>query len=173
MSEDRGTYVEHEGRPAVRFRRRFADPVERIWAAVTAPEELARWFPSAVELEPRAGGTITFTGDPHLPATSGTVLAFEPPHRLAFTWGDDELHLTVEPTTEGGSELTLVNVLERRDSAARTATGWTVCLSVLARVLAGEETQGPHGDDVEPFRPLYEAYVEAGLPSGAPIPDGI
>jgi hypothetical protein len=85
----------------------------------------------------------------------------------------DELHLTVEATADGGAELTLLNVLERRDSAARNATGWTVCLSVLSRALAGGATQGPHGDDAEPFRPLYDAYVAAGLPAGAPIPNGL
>lgn len=170
---DRGTYVEREGRPAVRFRRRYAHPVERVWAAVTTPGGLGAWFPSGVAFEPHAGASITFTGDPHLPTTHGTVLAFEPPHRFAFTWGGDELHLTLEALPDGGVELTLLNVLERRDSAARNATGWTVCLSVLGRTLAGERHQGPHGDDVEPFRPLYDAYVAAGLPAGAPIPDGI
>ena len=170
---DLGTYVEHEGRPAVRFRRRYAHPVARVWGAIATPEGLAAWFPSGVAFDPRAGAAIEFTGDPHLPTTHGTVLAFEPPRRFAFTWGGDELHLTLDPLADGGTELTLLNVLERRDSAARNATGWTVCLSVLDRTLAGERHQGPHGDDVAPFRPLYDAYVAAGLPAGAPIPDGI
>ncbi|WP_210493857.1 SRPBCC family protein [Patulibacter sp. SYSU D01012] len=173
MSEDRGTYVEHDGRPAVRFRRHLDHPPARVWAAITAPDELARWFPSGVTYEPHAGAAVTFAGDPHLPTTQGTVLAFDPPHRFAFTWGGDELHLTVEPGPDGGAILTLVNVLERRDSAARNATGWTVCLGVLARELAGERTTGPHGDDVPPFRPLYEAYVADGLPSGAPVPGDV
>jgi uncharacterized protein YndB with AHSA1/START domain len=170
---DRGTYVEHEGRPAVRFRRRYAHPTDRVWAAVTTPEGLAAWFPSSVAFAPRAGASITFSGDPHLPTTHGEVLAFEPPHRFVFTWGGDELHLTLEPLADGGVELTLLNVLGRRDAAARNATGWTVCLAVLRRALAGEPHHGPHGDDVEPFRPLYDAYVAAGMPAGAPIPDGV
>jgi uncharacterized protein YndB with AHSA1/START domain len=173
MSEERGTYLEHEGRPAVRFRRRYPHAVDRVWAAVATPEGLRAWFPSAVAFEPHVGGSITFAGDPHLPTTHGTVLAFEPPRRFAFTWGGDELRITLEPLPGGGTELTLLNVLERRDSAARNATGWTVCLSVLGRELAGERTQGPHGNDVEPFRPLYDAYVAAGLPCGAPVPGGI
>lgn len=62
---DRGTYLELDGRPAVRFRRTYPHPVERVWAAVTEPAELEAWFPSAVSMDPREGGTIEFSGDPY------------------------------------------------------------------------------------------------------------
>lgn len=42
---DLGTYIEHNGRPAVRFERTYAHSVDRVWAAVSDPEELAHWFP--------------------------------------------------------------------------------------------------------------------------------
>ena len=169
MTDDRGTYIEHDGRPAVRFRRRYSHPVERVWSAVSTPSELVRWFPSSVELEPAEGGTIRFSGDPYAEDMSGTVLAYEPPRRLAFTWGDDELHLILEPLPQGGTELTLINVLEARNTAARNAAGWHACLEVLDQHLAGAETDGPHGSD-DGWQPLYESYVADGLPSGAPVP---
>ncbi|MGH3693962.1 MAG: SRPBCC domain-containing protein [Pseudonocardiaceae bacterium] len=50
---DRGTYLEHDGRPAVRFQRTYPHPIERVWAAVTEPDELSHWFPCAVQIEPR------------------------------------------------------------------------------------------------------------------------
>ena len=62
---DLGSYVEHEGRPAVRFVRTYPHPVERVWRAVSDPAELAHWFPSAVTVEPREGGRITFSDDPY------------------------------------------------------------------------------------------------------------
>ena len=49
---DRGTYVEHDGRPAVRFQRRYPHPAQRVWAAVSQPGGLPHWFPSRLELEP-------------------------------------------------------------------------------------------------------------------------
>lgn len=168
---DRGTYVEHEGRPAVRFVRRYPHPAERVWAAVSEPGELAQWFPSRVELEPRPGGRIAFRGDPNLPAESGgTVLAYDPPHRLAFTWGGDELHLTVEPDGDQACTLTLLNVLEARDTAARNAAGWTVCLAELDTYLRDGAAEGPHSAGAQPWKEHYAAYVAAGVPSGAPIP---
>ncbi|MEV4422018.1 SRPBCC family protein [Patulibacter sp. NPDC049589] len=166
---DRGTHVEYEGRPAVRFVRRYPHSTDRVWAAVSTPEELVRWFPSRVELETRAGGTIRFSGDPYMEPTTGTVLAYAAPRRLAFTRGEDEVHLTLESLADGGTTLTLINVLEAPDTAARNAGGWPVCLVVLDRWLAGEETAGPHHAPEE-WEPVHDAYVADGLPSGAPVP---
>ena len=56
---DRGTYIEHDGRPAVRFRRTYPHPIQRVWAAVTEPEELSHWFPAAVEIGMPSGSSTT------------------------------------------------------------------------------------------------------------------
>ncbi|MGY1617903.1 SRPBCC family protein [Geodermatophilus sp. SYSU D00691] len=172
MKDDLGTYVEHEGRPAVRFVRTYRHPVERVWTAVSDPAELQHWFPSKVEIEPREGGRIAFADDPYAAAADGTILVWDPPHRLAFTWYEDELHLTLEPTGDGWCRLTLVNVLDDRSAAARNAGGWYVCLDVLGKRLDGVPTSGPHGDVAE-WEPILQAHVDAGLPSGASIPDPV
>jgi uncharacterized protein YndB with AHSA1/START domain len=166
---DPGTYVElDDGRPAVRFERVYDHPVQRVWKLVTAPAELAHWFPSPeITLDLAVGGTIRFRGDPHMPEseTTGRVLAVEEPRRLAFTWGGDELHFELEPLGEGRTRFTLTNVLQARNTAARNAAGWDVCLSALdAR--AGNRPQ--HG--APRWGPAYDRYVAAGLPSGAPVP---
>jgi uncharacterized protein YndB with AHSA1/START domain len=169
--DDLGSYLEFDGRPAVRFERTFPHPVARVWAAITEPGELVRWFPSAVELEPREGGTVRFSGDPYMEGSSGVVLTWDPPHRLAFSWGPDELHVTLEAVGAGGCRLVLVNVLDDRTTAARNAGGWHVCLAELMKVLDGIASRGPHSEDTEPWEPVYRAHVEAGLPAGAPVPD--
>jgi len=166
-----GTYVEIDGRPAVRFERSYPHTVERVWRAVTEPSELAFWFPSPeIEYDGRVGGSITFGGDPNLEEQTGTVLAWDPPHRFAFRWGPDELHLSLSPNPDGGTTFVLVNVLAEADTAARNASGWEVCLHELDRLLAGDPGDGPHSASTLPFEPLYQKYVAAGLPSGAPIP---
>ncbi|MDX6285740.1 MAG: hypothetical protein QOG53_1225 [Frankiales bacterium] len=167
---DLGTYVEHDGRPAVRFVRTYPHPIERVWAAVTDPDELSHWFPSRAEIELHIGGTVTFSGDPNTDDTKGTILVCQPPQRLAFTWGEDELHFELEPVGSGHCRLTLTNVLHEGNTAARNAAGWTVCLSELDKHLAGQHSDGPHSADAAPFQPYYEAYLAAGMPSGAVIP---
>jgi uncharacterized protein YndB with AHSA1/START domain len=165
-----GRYVEVEGRPAVRFERVYPHPIARVWAAVTEPAELAKWFPSSVELEPTNGGTVKFAGDPYSEGSAGTILAFDPPRHLAFTWGADELHVDLEAVDEASCRLTLTNVLNQRDAAARNASGWTLCLAELSKHVAGEDSKGPHSGDALPFQPLYDAHISAGLPWGAEIP---
>lgn len=167
---DRGTYIEYEGRPAVRFQRSYPHPVSRLWAAITEPGELSHWFPARVSMQPRTGGAIEFTGDPHIKPTTGKILVFEPQHRLAYTWGADELHFELESHDDDGCVLTLIDVLEARDAAARNAAGWAVCLAELTKHVSGAQADGPHSDSAEPWQEHYDAYVAAGMPAGAVIP---
>jgi uncharacterized protein YndB with AHSA1/START domain len=170
---DRGTYVEDDGQPAVRFQRTYPHPIERVWAAVSEPDELAHWFPSQVKLDPHVGGAIDFSGDPNLESSSGTILAFEPPCRLTFTWGGDELRFELEPVGTNECRLTLIDVLGERDTAARNASGWTVCLAELDKHLNGIVSRGPNSPDAQPFAELYAGYIADGMPSGAWIPEGV
>jgi uncharacterized protein YndB with AHSA1/START domain len=163
-----GTYEKIDGRPALRFERRLSHPVERVWRAVTEPDELAAWFPQQVELDLRPGGAMRFTFTEHdLPEMRGEVLELDPPRRFAFSWGDDEeVRMELEPV-DGGSATVLhfVQLLGAEDTAARNAAGWDVCLHRLTTHLDG-------GDGDEPdWAKRYEQYVEAGVPSGAEIPN--
>lgn len=166
--DDRGTYVEVDGRPAVRFQRSYNHPVERLWAAITDPDELPHWFPSKVAMKPEVGGAIEFTGDG--PPSSGTILAYEPPTQLAYSWGENELRFEIEPEGEHGCRLTLIDVLPAQNIAARNAAGWSVCLAELDKHVAGYVAAGPHAGTAESWREHYDRYVAAGLPSGAEIP---
>src|SRR5689334_2879045 len=92
-----GTFLTlDDGRPAVRFSRTYDHPVDRVWQFVTDPGELAHWFPSRAEIELRVGGTITFSGDPNMEDSTGTVLAVHPPRHLSFSWEGDEMHFDLE-----------------------------------------------------------------------------
>jgi uncharacterized protein YndB with AHSA1/START domain len=167
---DLGSFIEFEGRPAVRFERTYSHSVERVWAAITDPGELAHWFPSSVELDQRAGGSISFSGDPHTSPQTGVVLVFDPPCRFAYTWGGDELHFELEPLAAEHCRLVLINVLADRSAAARNAAGWDLCLDELAKLVAGRPGAGPHADPAIPWQQRYDTYVAAGMPSGADIP---
>ena len=167
MTTDHGTYVEHDGRPAVRFERTYPHPVATLWAAITEPDELAHWFPVSVAMEQRVGGKVEFGADRHVAGMTGEVLVFEPQHRVAFTWGADEVHLELTPT-DNGCVLTLIDVLEAKDTAARNAAGWHQCLAALTKRLSVVATGEPQS-----WRALYDGYLAAGLPSGAWIPEEV
>ena len=68
--------------------------------------------------------------------------------------------------------LTLTNVRDARDAAARNAAGWAVCLAELGKLLAGRTADGPHSATAESWQEHYDSYVAQGLPSGAFVPGG-
>ncbi|MEU3982057.1 SRPBCC family protein [Streptomyces sp. NPDC026672] len=187
-----GTFLtSDDGRPAVRFERVWDHPLDRVWHLVTDPDELAHWFPSRVELEPRPGGTVRFSGDPHLPESTGRVVAIDPPRRLSFVWGGDELRFDLEEAEEeaeeeeeekaaeeaaageagrGRTRFTLTDVLAAEDTAARNGAGWEVCLAALDARARGERPAGPHAGADASWKEFYDGYLAAGFPSGAPVP---
>jgi uncharacterized protein YndB with AHSA1/START domain len=167
---DLGSYVEQEGRPAVRFVRTYPHAVERVWTAITEPGELRQWFPFHAVIEPRVGGVAKFGGNPHMPEFTGRVLVYEPPRRLAFSWGDSELRFELEALEGGRCRLTLTDVLEAPDTAARNGAGWNMCLRELDKLLVGEETSGLHTTTSPTWQQYYDGYVAAGIPHGAAIP---
>jgi uncharacterized protein YndB with AHSA1/START domain len=165
-----GTYETVEGRPAVRFERRLADPIERVWRAVTEPGELAHWFPSEVSGELRLGGRLRFHhADGAAPDAEGEITDFDPPRRLAFWWGTEHLRLELEPEGDG-TVLRLTHVLSSADQAARDAAGWHVCLDRLERSLGDETTTAPGSEPTGEWHALYEEYERRGLPTGAEVP---
>lgn len=167
---DLGTYIDYEGKPAVRFERTYRHPIDRVWEAVTESDDLARWFPSGVNHDAEVGGTIAFQGDPYSDPATGTILEFDPPTTFGFTWGPDELHFTLEERGKS-CRLVLINVLSEANTAARNSSGWTICLGELDKVLAGESSEGPHSQVADAaFERIMAKYVAAGMPSGAEIP---
>lgn len=132
----------HGDRWTVRLERRLAHPVDRVWRALTEPDHVAQWFPVRIDGEWRPGAPLRF-GDEATPG--GEVLGVDPPRRLAFTWGDNELHLELEPDGDG-TTLRLRHVFDDRPGAASFATGWHQCLAALAAVVAGDPLPAPDRD---------------------------
>lgn len=170
-----GDYATLENRPALRFERRLSHPVDAVWRAITAPDELAHWFPSQVELDDlRAGAEITFKFE-HMPldlptTMTGRVTDLDPPRLFAFYWGEDHLRFELEPLEgEDGCMLRLTVLLDARDKAARDGAGWHVCLDRLEQLLAGDDGAAATGAS-DDWRGLYEEYQRRGAPAGAPIP---
>jgi len=157
-----------DGRPAVRFSRSYDHPAEHVWHFVTDPGELARWFPFPAELELRPGGTVRFGDDPALP--TGQVLDVDPPRRLSFAWGGDELRFGLEPAGADRTRFTFTDVLDAPDTAARNGAGWEVCLAALDALARGEHPGTPPAGPTPVWREYYDGYLAAGVPSGAPVP---
>ena len=141
-----GTLETVDGRPALRFERRLAHPVQRVWRAVSEPAELECWFPAAAEWTPAAGETFAAGG------ATGTVTEVSPPHVLAWEFNGD-LYRFELTALDGGCRLVFTHVFDDRSIAAQTAAGWHAYLSRLEPHLDGRpvsETAGPRGVGGDP-----------------------
>ncbi|GAA4849521.1 hypothetical protein GCM10023221_31190 [Luteimicrobium xylanilyticum] len=79
---------------------RIAAPRERVWAALTEEDLIARWFPQRASLpDAHAGteGTFTFDGYGDIPVR---VDESEEPHVFAYTWGTPGEPLAPDNSTQ-------------------------------------------------------------------------
>ncbi len=111
----------------------IAAPIEHVWAVLTGPEHIGRWFgpgtPARVDL--RQGGSIVFDHPPHgeIPALIELVQA---PELLVFHWvvtGPQD----AEPTPKNASRV------EFRLTPAGEGTVLRVTESGLARVVMTDQ----------------------------------
>jgi uncharacterized protein YndB with AHSA1/START domain len=161
-----------DGRWQLRFIRKLPYPKEKVWRAITEPEQLTQWFPTTIEGERVAGARLRFTfPDGEAPPMEGEMLSFEPDSFMEFRWGPDILRLELR-AVEDGTELTLLDTLEERGKAARDGAGWHACLAALEAALAGEPEARSH---MNVWSDVHPHYVEALGPEGATIgpPEGM
>jgi uncharacterized protein YndB with AHSA1/START domain len=152
-----GTLHTVDGRSVLRFERRLAHPMEKVWRALTEPAELAHWFPATMETELRVGAPIRFEdrNHPGEPLT-GEITELDPPRLFAYTWSDSELRWELRPDG-AGCVLMFTHTFDDRPAAASYATGWDGCLDALETSLAG----GSSGDPTAQYAERHEAYVDA------------
>jgi uncharacterized protein YndB with AHSA1/START domain len=169
------------GHPVLRIERRLKHSPQRVWRAVTEPDELSRWYPfPALAVEPRVGGRIRFDVGP-AGMIDAVVTEHEPPRVFAFRVpagditpggreGDNVIQIELQPEPGDGCLLIFTQTFVDLPAAASYAAGWQTCLDALAAVLEGRPVE-PVPVSVE----LYERYVEKfGLDRGSveETPDG-
>jgi uncharacterized protein YndB with AHSA1/START domain len=99
-----GTQETIDGRPALRFERRLTHPIERVWRAVSEPEELAGWFVAPVAWIPEQGEEFEAAGD------TGRVTVVDPPRTLAWEWGAERYRFELSATGDNTTTLVFTHV---------------------------------------------------------------
>jgi uncharacterized protein YndB with AHSA1/START domain len=86
-------------------------PPERVWTALTRPDQLSAWFGTQATIDLRPGGEVIFTWDGSTGprgTNRGVIEVVEPPNRFAFRWqlSPDTVQMTrvefmLQPHPEG------------------------------------------------------------------------
>lgn len=154
MTDEFGVRVDDS---TVRFERVLPGPIEKAWSYLADSDKRAQWFTSGT-LPAKIGEPFEMTFhhadySPHKsPPPPGyenvdrepqkmtsILLALEPPHRLAFTFGKpiadgqySEVEIRLTPQTDGKIKLTLTHSkLRDRAYALNISGGWHSHLSML------------------------------------------
>ena len=139
------------GRPSLTLKRRINATPEKVYAAWTDPEKIARWFGPAqvkagsvqAEIDLRVGGRyrISFEGvDGEIFQVGGVYREVTPNARIAFSWAwhttpERESQVTVLLQPDGGGSLLTLHHEQFFDEAARDghARGWNELFDRLER----------------------------------------
>lgn len=179
-TEQLGSFID---RQTFRWERTYPHPIERVWRAITVPEEVSRWMgPTSFEL--REGTTAkTVWGEP-------TVSAVKPPNLLELTNPDGMGHVRFE-LERVADATTLVRLVvwfhpdcpidpdqdahEGWDQPGGPGSPWRpgfmagfhAFLAKLERWLDGEDVHFvPNDPDWEWALPAYRELVRETIPGG-------
>jgi uncharacterized protein YndB with AHSA1/START domain len=158
-----GTLERRDEHQVIRFERRLAHPVKRVWRAITEPDEIAAWLALA-ELELEEGGRVVLTWqntDDHgnTAVARGTVSALDPPRLLEL---DTDIHGRLRwelEAADDGTALTFTAEVELpADFETEVIAGWHIHLDHLEEVLDGGTIDWPNWD--REHRPEWERIHE-------------
>jgi uncharacterized protein YndB with AHSA1/START domain len=133
--------------------RHVPGPIERVWAYLTDPKFLVKWFSDGTVAD-FVGGEVSFDM-----GATGRVTAFEPPHVLEYTWS--ELQLSRGPIVDSllrwelaeevdGVRLTLTHTRLPENEVVAHSAGWHAFLHRLSARVNGHEP--------EPIEELYARF---------------
>lgn len=146
------------------FHRQFRHPPQKVWSALTEPQQLDQWAPWAADRDLSEPGDVTLTmidGETRQPMTA-TVIVSEPPNLLEYALGTDRLRWELE-ATETGTHLTLRHTVADADSLSKVAAGWHICFDVLEQLLDGDPVGVIRGSEAMRFgwTELERAYAQS------------
>jgi uncharacterized protein YndB with AHSA1/START domain len=157
------------------FQRRLAHPPEKVWAALTEPEQLKKWLmASSVMLDGRKGGSLDTVAGPAQIHAHGRILAWDPPRVYEHEWitgpreeipnGENSFVRWELVPLDGGTVLTLEHRRLTRPTATGFAPGWHAFLDRMAAQLSGD----PLPDWMKRFGEASGAYPGWGDKAQAP-----
>jgi uncharacterized protein YndB with AHSA1/START domain len=152
-----------DGRQVLRFERHLEHPIEAVWAALTEPDQLIRWWGEA-EIDLVEGGRfemrwLNTDEEGNRAEIDARITRLEPP-TLLETGGDMHGVLRWELRPDAtGTTLTFSSTVDLpAEHRTRVLAGWHFHLNALAEILAGGSVDlagvGPGS-----WERIHEGYV--------------
>lgn len=145
--------------------RRYAAPIETVWACLTEPDHLGRWYGRWTG-DPSSGRVmVQLTAEGDCPPEPVDIRRCEPPSALDVEMGGPEGAWRIElalADASGGTTLTLRQELTDPQIVGSVGPGWEYYLERLAAVVDGGDVDAV---DFDAFYPALEPHYRraAGL----------
>lgn len=143
---------------------------EKVWDALTDPNQLREWAPFDASRNLGSTGTVQLTtvGAPQPHVTENEITRAEAPNLLEYNWGDNTTRWELEAMGQG-TRLTLWAKIDRR-YIAMGAAGWHICLDVMDHLLDGEPIGRMAGMEVMKFEGWQRLHTEYAKDFGVEMP---
>jgi uncharacterized protein YndB with AHSA1/START domain len=120
-----------------------AAPIDKVWRAYSAPEDIqqwnaasADWHTTSATVDLRLGGTFSSRMEARDGSVgfdfAGTYTLVDPPHRLAYTFGDRSADVSFVPGASGVA-VTITFDAESEHPEEAQREGWQSILDNFAR----------------------------------------
>lgn len=143
--QDLGT-VRREGETVtVVFHRRYARPIEKVWAALTVPERMSDWFANTTIDRLGVGGTLDLDFKDENYRSTGRIVICEPMTTFAWEWSELDgsntslVRWDLEPDGDG-CRVTLTHSGLKPSEAKDVGPGWHSHLQAIEAATDGIET---------------------------------
>ena len=154
--------VEHHGsKSIIRFERRLAHSIERVWRAITDPAHAITWWGALdIELTPGGKAVVEWQNTDeqgNRAVMHGVITELDPPRVLEIE-GDIHGTLRFELAPDGDrTRLTFTSTLELPEEfRTKVLAGWHWHLDALETILDGGEVDPVN---VTGWEPIHERYV--------------
>jgi uncharacterized protein YndB with AHSA1/START domain len=151
--------------------RELRHPPERVWQALTDPQQLREWAPFEADESLGTLGTrvkLTTVGAPTPHVSETTVTRADAPKVLEYNWAGADIRWELE-ASGGGTRLTLWHNIDCR-FISMGAAGWHICLDVLDHLLSGTPIGRMAGGEALKFGGWQRLNAEYAKQFGLEVP---
>lgn len=167
VEHDLGEITRHGETVTVTFQRRYARPVEKIWAALTVPERISDWFATTTIDNLAVGGRIDLDFKDENYRSMGRITIYDPMRTFAWTWSELDGSKTslvrwdLEPDGDG-CKVTLTHSDLTPAEGPDVGPGWHAHLQAIEDAADGVPTPwSTVRARAEAATPLYASWAAA------------
>jgi uncharacterized protein YndB with AHSA1/START domain len=149
------------------FHRRYARPVEKVWAALTVPERISDWFANTSIDRLEVGGAIDLDFKDENYRSKGRIEIYDPMRTFAWTWSELDGSKTslvrwdLEPDGDG-CKVTLTHSGLTPAEGSDVGPGWHAHLQAIEDAADGVSTPwSTVRARADAAKPLYADWAPA------------